>query len=325
MVSVIVPAYNAESFLPNCLNSILNQTYKDIEIIVVNDGSTDDTASVLESFSKKYDCIISINQINKGVSAARNAGLDCCHGEYVMFVDADDSLPENSMESLLDLQQKYDVDICSGTSRRIYPDGSVFHQEYTGKIEILENEDALVYSIEDHPATYSIWGKLYRSDFIKNIRFEDGRKIHEDSFFLFNCFLKKPKMLVIDTPVYNYAVNYSSASHDEFSEKYLDILQFADKKVELLNQHFPTYKEQGQNILIKSRLALLVVLSKTYDKKCKQLEKDCIQYVKQHKKDFYPINKNSQQWFRIIVNNVYPLYKLLYNGFTTLRALKSKK
>ena len=118
-VSVVIPVYNVEGYLEECLDSVINQTLEDIEIICINDGSTDNSLEILEEYAKKDNRIKILNQENQGISATRNNGLKICKGKYICFLDSDDYLELNALMETYDISEKYSLDICSGKERSL--------------------------------------------------------------------------------------------------------------------------------------------------------------------------------------------------------------
>ena len=182
-ISVIIPAYNAEKYISECLDSVLRQSYKNIEIIVVDDGSADNTYTVVEGYSERHSNIVLVHQENGGVCSARNKGLDMASGDFIMFLDADDYLVQNAVEILLFDAIEHGADIASGLmcadlgNEPISTEGS--------RVLIWHGTESLQKSLEDDPFTYSSCAKLYKREALEGIRFVEGRRIHEDSFFVF--------------------------------------------------------------------------------------------------------------------------------------------
>ena len=225
-VSVIIPAYNAEKYVKECLNSVLNQTYQNIEIIVINDGSKDGTKAILDEYTQAASNIVVIHTENGGVSRARNIGLDNVSGNYIMFLDADDLLVPNAVELLLQDLKNNNADIAVGLMDSNVKNVAAVCEGTT--IAVWKGTEGLEKSLEDNPFTYSSCAKLFKSPALKNVRFIEGRKIHEDSYFVFCSFINQPTVVVRDVYIYKYRTNENSASHAAFSEKYFDILYFAN-------------------------------------------------------------------------------------------------
>lgn len=312
MISVIVPAYNAEKWLADCCRSVFDQTLSDWELILVDDGSTDDTLSIAQKLAVGRPNVRVLHTTNGGVCHARNTGLDAARGEYVTFLDADDLLMPDGLERLYDLLIEQDCDIAIGWKTNMTAEGKDLGCPYARSSALWQGTEPLEHSLQDHPATYSVWGKLYRRSVVADVRFVGGRKVHEDSFFLFQCLLKEPKVAVTEEIVLRYRLSQNSASRGAFSEKLFDILYFAEQKKTLIDQCYPQFGALGKNVLVKAHMALLQNLCNTNDPKYRQAEKDSIRAVIRDKAYFIPATGANKKWFFIITHHFYGLYKLLY-------------
>ncbi len=309
-ISVIIPAYNSEEYICECIESALNQTHKNLELIVVNDGSADNTGLILEKYADKYENVKVITTENGGVSRARNVGLDNAHGDYIMFLDSDDLLVTNAVEILLQDLKDNNADIAIGSMNS---EMSNCHADLEGTdVCIWCKTQALEKSLEDDPFTYSSCAKLYKKHVLDNVRFVEGRRIHEDSYFVFRVFLNKPTVVVRDVFIYKYRVNENSASHAEFSEKYFDILYFAEEKYKKIEADHSELLDKAKNMLVKSNIAMLQCLLNTNEKKYKKDIKKCIREVKKYKNYFLPTFTGDKKRFAIVIYNLYGIYKLLY-------------
>ena len=202
LVSVIVPIHNTQKYLKKCLNSIINQTYKNLEILLINDGSTDKSASIIENFAKLDSRIkVFTHEVAQGVDKARNVGLDNATGEFISFVDADDWIPKNAISILLKGIVENDADLSEGDFKTV---GSNVKQTYSGK-EAIYNTDTKELKLKAliH-LRGAIWGKLYKLSIINenNIRFKN--QILEDSIFDFTYNLYSNKRVAIYSKVYYY-------------------------------------------------------------------------------------------------------------------------
>lgn len=225
LVSIIVPVYNVDKFLRKCIESILNQSYKAIEIILIDDGSIDCSGRICDEYSSKYEQIYVVHQKNGGVSKARNAGLNLIHGEYFSFVDGDDTIDPAFIDLMVKEMNCNDVDLVRlswtrGDSVKTYYapfDGS-------GKyiVDLSNLKDLLWFA--------NIWG-LFRFDCLKNIRFDEQLKYAEDSLFLFEYFVKSPtkRMILINKPFYHYTITENSATVISAYDRYKRSLLFLEK------------------------------------------------------------------------------------------------
>lgn len=228
LISVVIPVYNVSKYLKQCLDSIVNQTYKDLQIILVNDGSTDDSLSVCEEYQELDPRVIVISQVNKGVASARNIGIENAKGDYITFVDSDDWLVENCLFQLIDKSNKYDLVCCS--YNRVFSDFVKIRKlNLEGLFDAVFIQRRIVGLIEAElkdpsqaDSLVTAWGKLYTSSIIKhhNLEFIDLNVIGTSEDTLFNIqylnFCKN--VYVIDQPLVNYRkfnVTSLTSSHKE--------------------------------------------------------------------------------------------------------------
>ena len=228
-VSIIIPIYNVEKYLRRCLDSIINQTYKNLEIICVNDGSTDGSAHILESYAKKDNRIKVIDKQNEGLSIARNKGLDIATGKYCYFVDSDDWIELSTIEKLVNAITTNDVDVVIHSSVSIAEDDSCadYANRCQGWFNELEKESG-VYDVPINIA-YTIpgvaWDKLYKMDIIKkyNCRFLEGL-INEDELFLWTYMIHCKNYYYLNERLYYYYHHSNSITTTrDKSTKALDI------------------------------------------------------------------------------------------------------
>ena len=217
-VSIIIPTYNSEKYLKRCINSICNQTYKNIEIIIIDDGSTDNTFNICEEYSKKDDRVKFIHKKNEGVSVARNIGIENANGKYIMFVDSDDWIENNTVEILYNISKKEKADIVQCNFYYAYPkmkeikrtemnpkEGYITEKEriqlnlISSKYEEIENG---VFT----GAIRAMAGKLVKSEIIKiaNIKFNEKICIFEDGIFLLNLAKYTNKIVFSNSYLYHY-------------------------------------------------------------------------------------------------------------------------
>ena len=228
MISIIVPVYNVESYLKECLESIRQQTFTDIEVILVNDGSTDSSKEICERFCQADSRFRLINQENKGLSAARNRGVKESVGEYIMFVDSDDVINTKVLEVLLPYM-KTDVDIveCRMTRKK-----EEFFLNKTSTIIFEGNsKEAILNCIEFKEVKYCAFTKLYRREIVGKIPFLEGY-IYEDIFTGINYLKHIRKIVVVDYIGYYYRIRPNSIMTKPFNEKDLDIFKVGNQLID---------------------------------------------------------------------------------------------
>ena len=212
-VSLIVPAYNVEEYIKKCITSIENQTYQNYELIIIDDGSTDGTTDIIKEASACNSKIKVLNGGHKGVSNARNMGLDCVEGDYVTFVDSDDFICENYIENLVNWLEDENVDLAICGTNDISEDGKIVKQSLQLEGEVLNNDQFLSDIVLCKKYTCTVWGKIYKSELLKNIRFDTNISISEDFKFLYYISRRINRVYYNSMPLYNWLVRSSSALH----------------------------------------------------------------------------------------------------------------
>ena len=222
-ISVILPIFNAESTLKNCLNSIIEQTLYNIEVICINDGSTDSSLSILEDYMKRDKRIKTISQENKGVSEARNIGIKHARGKYIAFIDADDSIDYDFLETLYNAAIKCNADIACGSIVRIKNDKKKFLLKFKKTKIVTETHQK--YKLAKLPHLSYVWNKIYKIESLKrsNIIFEDG-KLYEDIVFSHKILHYLNKMVCVPNTYYYYHINQNSITNSQSEQHEHDLL-----------------------------------------------------------------------------------------------------
>lgn len=311
LISIIVPVYNAQAYLQDCVRSITQQTYSLLEILLINDGSQDESGALCDRLAETDKRIRVFHQENRGVSAARNLGLDNATGDYVMFVDCDDALLPDAAEFLLADTLAQEADIASAVKETVKPNGAVIDPYGDGALRIHSGLDPLILSLDGERQTNSVCAKLFRREFLADIRFAEGRNINEDGFFLFLCYMKQPRQVQHNRVIYRYFVRENSNSRSGFSDKYLDMLYFAREKKRLTLQTYPQLADKVVNMEVSAHLFFLEALCRTTDRKYKKHQKDSIALVRRWYKQYRPLHRHEREFAKIVVIGLYPLYKLL--------------
>lgn len=232
LVSVIVPVYNTENKLKKCINSVTNSSYTNLEIIIVDDGSEEKTALLCYQLKQQDKRIKVIHQKNKGVSCARNKGIDIAKGEYITFVDADDYIDEKMIKVLLTNLRKYDADISMCKYNEIYRDKKICINKVSEIIKIQEVPNVLIDFFEKNEIGWNVWGKMYKREIVGTTRFLEGKRTAEDMYFLYQV-LKKTKRLVIkENALYNYVKWDTSTMNSKNIDKFFDTFSLIQKVYE---------------------------------------------------------------------------------------------
>ena len=236
MVSVIVPVYNVEQYLPQCVDSILSQTYQNLEIILVDDGSADGSGKICDEFQRTDQRVRVIHKSNGGLSDARNVGTAACGGVFVFYLDSDDYMEPNAISALLDRQRKYGADLVAGNYFYTYPDHEDTAEIFTNKTEEYGRRKAMALLMQGKLQTFA-WGKLIRADIAKKYAFPVG-KLFEDHFWTHLVFHQCETVVVDPEPLVHYRQRKESISYS-FTLNRLDILDGWRERIAFLQREYP--------------------------------------------------------------------------------------
>jgi glycosyltransferase involved in cell wall biosynthesis len=264
-VAIIIPVYNAERYLSRCIESVLNQKYPYINLILVNDGSSDTSGSICDDYAKRDGRVSVIHQRNSGVSRARNAGVEAADADYVMFVDADDEVTPCSITSLLNALRKTGADIATGAYEFVHLNAHseiVSHNRSTIQT-LIDNKGGFAHLLQSREMTACC--RLYSSKITKQINFTSGIGINEDKLYIYKAFQKAKSSVYINDLVYRYHQNAHSATNTGFSEKYFAIEVVADKIHNIVIESYPELKIDADSHRLKSLMELFYLLSGSPD------------------------------------------------------------
>ena len=218
LISVIVPAYNVEQYLDKCLESIVEQTYTNLEIILVNDGSTDETKRLCEAWKDKDERIQVVHQCNQGLSAARNTGIDISKGKYLCFIDSDDMVDSRFIEHLVEALRITGVLLSATSYTEIlegkYPATPQETKDRTLQIREMRFEEAMTSALNGGCVGFYAWGKLFDASLKSVLRFPEGKKF-EDQAIMYKVFEQAGKIAYEDANDYYYLIRSGSLSHSQ--------------------------------------------------------------------------------------------------------------
>lgn len=266
LISVIVPVYNAERWINKCLDSLLAQTIiNKIEIIVVDDGSTDESHNIIDEYENKYEMIKCIHIVNGGVSNARNVGLDNSKGNYITFVDADDYLDCDFIENMYNAADDT-CDIVGSGFIAEYENNSVKKCVSTEYVFI--GKQIIYQFLMAGVLETNITDKLFKKEVISGERFNDKIAIAEDKLFLFNCLKNAKQVKVIPFANYHYLMNDLSAFRKDFSINKFDSIIVSEYICEDIRKNYPEYLELAESMTIdvKCRVSCDMFYTKAYIK-----------------------------------------------------------
>lgn len=285
-VSVIVPIYNTEKYLRKCVDSILRQTYKNLEVILVNDGSSDDSLKICREYEKSDLRVRVVNKKNGGLSSARNAGLDICTGKYITFVDSDDYLGKDVIRYLIKDVREYNADIA-------YIHEIVVDEKYEkevdlkGHVKTIYDSRNFLSAICERKINCAVWGKLFKRELFDTIRFNKER-LNEDFLLLSEMLLRKEIKIVEDTyRGYYYLERTESISRQGFGKSSRDAVYntiemkgLAKKQCSMLVPYYGAYAAY------QARTALIIMTEDQYNREnefvelCRETIKDNLVYLK---------------------------------------------
>lgn len=305
LISIIVPVYKVEPYLRRCVDSILNQTFENLEIILIDDGSPDSCGSICDEYAEKDKRIKTIHKLNGGLSSARNAGLDICKGDYIMFVDSDDWVEPNFCEAALQLALTKKVDcVAFGYYEYLNREKKTFH---TNQPRFVGAEEAIIHLIRIDEVIFNLaWNKIYHKRLFDNLRYPIGR-LYEDQGTTYKAFIRAEKIYVSDLVIYNYdrredsitgSKNISRLVNDKF-DSWCERLEVFKNYSQML------YQEEMKHIALYSIKALKFI---DWKKEVKLKEK-LSEFLQANKAKIEMLNINSRSLY--LFYKAYPLFWML--------------
>lgn len=245
LISIIVPVYKVEPYLDKCVRSIVGQTYSNLEIILVDDGSPDNCPAMCDAWAEKDSRIKVIHKANGGLSDARNAGMEAASGELIGFVDSDDWIEPEMYERLYAAMQRDGSDIAACAVRMVWEDGTPDRLLTVSKNCVLGKHKAQKALLEESDLKQPVWYKLYRRSVIEGIQFEVG-KYHEDVFWSYRAVGNAERVSLIDYVGYCYLQRGGSIMCSGYSLKRLDALEAVEQRYAYLAENFPELEKQAR-------------------------------------------------------------------------------
>lgn len=321
LISVIVPIYNVEDYLDRCVDSIINQTYKNLEIILVDDGSPDNCPKMCDDYAKKDSRIKVVHKKNGGLSDARNAGMKVATGEYVSFIDSDDYISLDFYETLLQTIVDNDSDIVECSVVKFYEDNNF--DEYSDDLKVTNYDTlyALDGLINENPFKQHVWNKLYKSSVALDIPYAVG-KLNEDEFWTYQVFGKAKKVTRINKTMYYYFQRGSSIMGNGYNIKRLDALEGKMNRQAYIEKNFSTLATKAKVDLYGSCIfayqSVLKFMSGKDKKKAGRIIKDYKNKCKLTNDEINSVDDSSRKYYKLAKFNFYLCCKMkaLFNiGF----------
>lgn len=312
LVSIIVPIYNVEQYLQRCVDSLINQTYRNLEIILVDDGSPDKCGEICDEYEKKDSRIIVIHKQNGGLSEARNAGKDRSKGEYLMFIDSDDWIELDTCEVIVEMAIRHDADMVPFGVRDVYSNGdskewSPFKSGLMGKEECMS---ALIYNMHQYGIFNYACNKLYSRRLLDNVEFLVGR-VSEDQAFVYKLVHKANTIVVCNKVLYNYYRRKGSISNRLFYPKLIiDRNKAWMERLEFLRKYYPNLEDMQLAQIIGD---IYISLIKLGNEDYKDYKNELLSFADRYKDRSFELEKYSK---RIKLHNrCYPLFWLYVRLF----------
>lgn len=296
-ISVVVPIYKVEKYIHRCIDSILNQTYTNLEIILVNDGSPDSCGEIADLYSRRDDRIKVIHKENGGLSDARNYGMKEVTGEFTVFVDSDDWLEKDMIKNMVNSSLEYKADVVQSAYYYAYDDKLLLDQMYhlqNDTHEILDNKTLMYELVTNEKVKNFAWGKLYKTNLIKDIPFKKG-VLFEDVFWAHKVMHRVNTFLIIKQPYYNYYQRDDSIVAT-YSTRNLDIIKGLKERHQFIKDYYGELSNESFKILLKTSLIHynLLLLNNKKDRNG-QHRKEIQKYVKEHYSEFKKAIENDRQ------------------------------
>ncbi len=309
LISVIVPIYNVEKYLTECIESIINQTYKNIEILLINDGSTDNSGRICDEYSKKDERIKVIYKENGGLSEARNYGIDIANGEYIAFVDSDDYISDMFIENLYKaiIENNTEVSQCNFT-KVTDTNEEIEKRGYNDKIKIKSGYEMIKDLYTNHWENIVAWNKLYSKKLFENLRYPVG-KIHEDEFTIYKILYVTKSVAIVEENLYKYRQNVNSIMGTQFKLQRLDILKAFEERIKFFEQKDENELYEMSLVAYLGKLRECYVKTRKYIKRSKDIQKEIVKKYKKECRKIKNIKKIKLSIFYIFPSIYYYLKK----------------
>lgn len=264
-ISIVVPVYNVEKYLHRCLESILGQTMKELEIILIDDGSTDRSGEICDEYKERDNRIQVVHKKNGGLSDARNAGARLASEDYVIFLDSDDYIASDMMETLYALAKESDADMSVCGVYNVYGEREIPQYHETEKFTCT-GEEAFMHILQGKKIPGTVCNKLIKRQIVQQIEFPAGR-LYEDAFYTLDLVQRVESVSVTTKPMYYYAHRQDSITTSTFKEADLDIIYAYQKTLELVKKKYPRLMPQAVFRLLWAHFTVVDRILETGDYK----------------------------------------------------------
>lgn len=285
LVSIVVPIYNVEKYLERCLNSLINQTYKNIEILLINDGSTDESEIICLKYIKKDSRIKYYKKENGGLSSARNKGIAVSMGKYISFIDSDDYVRNDMIETLLYYIVKNDADIVECNYYEVRTNGKITEKKKNYRIKSYNSSEAIKSLIDNESITPTAWNKLYNRQLFNNIKYTENI-FHEDEDIIIKLLIKSKKIVSIPDCLYFYITRNGSIINSPLKLNHFDIIKIMQDRIQLLkmegaaNELIDKSNARLSNIYNELYARILLSIDDKFDKELEYIKNKRYKQIK---------------------------------------------
>mgnify|MGYP000987662776 FL=1 len=279
LISIIVPVYNVEKYLKKCVDSIVNQTYKNLEIILVDDGATDNSGKICDELVELDNRIKVYHKKNGGLSDARNYGVERATGDYIGFVDSDDYIDAEMYERLYEAIKKENVDVAECNLKIVYPEKTDFFtdQKY---YQICNKQEYLEEYLKIEKIFGSACVRLTKADIARKLKFPVG-KLYEDTYYAYDLIGIVDKYVIVDNPYYNYLMRENSITNAKFNPRIFDLIEIVEKFHTNVYKNYPSLKEAADCRKMYAYFSVLNSILLEEDFKNNSFYKQIIDYFKE--------------------------------------------
>ena len=316
LVSIIVPVYNVEEYLSDCIHSLVTQTYQNIEIILIDDGSTDSSSEICDNISSKDSRVVTVHKKNEGVAAARNTGVNLSKGDFITFVDADDFILPNMCQDLVKIMTENELDMISFNHEKITEQAkdALPTNIGTGKIIKMHTYDAAVHYLYGRYFTHSPWGKLFKRNIVINIPFPKGM-LAEDFAIMYKLIENCENLAYYDKPLYMYRIRKGSIMTSKSLKLAIDTYHITCEKrnhdLQLYMAHKVAIETGYVNCLLKTYVRLYKeqsphsrILLSNIDKQLREIQGKDIRFISRSVLFLYRLNKSLFLWIMQLTKQI---------------------
>ena len=255
LISVIIPAYNVEQYIGRCIESVIKQTYLNLEIIIVDDGTKDRSGDIAEEYSLRDNRIKVLHKINGGLSSARNQGIINSHGKYITFIDSDDYVDKEYIEYLVKIIKQYSTHISICQHKTVFPSGHI-KDIGNSRTEALPAEEVIKRILYDDVLNTSAWAKLYDRELFNHVFYPEGR-LFEDIGTTYKLIMQCETIAIGYETKYNYILRADSITYNKFTLKKLDLVAMTDEMASVVSVNYPALSKAVMRRRVYARFSTL--------------------------------------------------------------------